>query len=1020
MMRMIRARTVVVAALLSGVAGAGSAAEQAGYDPSLFGALKWRSIGPSRGGRSLAAAGSAARAYEYYFGAVGGGLWKTTDGGATWAPVTDGQIKSSSVGSVDVAPSNPDVVYLGMGETQLRGNIMQGDGVYKSADAGKTWRHVGLEDTQAISRVRVHPTNPDIAYVAALGHPYGPHPDRGIFRTTDGGASWKKVLYRDERTGAVDVSIDPTNPRVIYAGLWEVYRKPWILWSGGPGSGLFKSTDGGDTWSELTRNPGLPKGVVGKTAIAVSPADARRVFALVEAEDGGLFRSDDAGATWTKVNGDRDLLQRAFYFFRVYADPKDRETVYVTNFLFQKSTDGGRTFKTIDTPHVDHHDLWIDPSNPHRMLVSSDGGGSVSVNGGASWTAQRYPTAQMYHVATTKDFPYHVCGAQQDNTTACLPSSGVREASDPRLGSSEVMYEVGGNESGHVVPHPTDPNIFYGGGQEAYLTRFDRATGETRDIQPFPYFYSGQSAGSVPERWNWTFPIAVSALDPAAVYAGSQHLWRTRNEGQSWERISPDLTRADPSTLGDSGGPITKDQNGPEFFATIFAIAPSRHEKDTIWVGSDDGRVHVTRDGGAHWTNVTPKDMPEFTTVSLIDASPHRAGAAYVAGKRYRLDDRAPYAWKTEDYGRTWTRIVTGIPAGDYVHAVREDAVRPHLLYAGTEHGIHVSFDGGASWQSLRLNLPDTQVSDLVVEDKDVVIATHGRSFYVLDDVAPLRQAGPEVASAPFHLFAPAPAVRRHERATIDYVLKQDAKSVKVEILDTSGAAIRTLVGNAKRGHTRMEWDLRYPGATVFPGLVLRSASPAQGPMAPPGRYQVRVTADGQARTQPLEVRMNPNLAAITVADLQEQFALAQQIRDRTSAAHEAVIRIRAIRGELDDRLAKAGDAGLAATAAPLLRALSGIEEELYQVKNRSPKDPLNFPIKLNNRLAALSRLVDSAEAKPTAQTYVVFEKLSADLAALLSRLDAALARDLPALNKALASRKLTPVAPDARPTSKS
>ena len=1018
-MRKTSARMAIVAALMLALAEGRSAADGPGYDPALFAALKWRSIGPNRGGRSVAAAGSTSRPNEYYFGATGGGLWKTTDGGATWAPVTDGQLRSSSVGAVAVSASNPDVVYLGMGETQLRGNVMQGDGVYKTTDGGKTWKHAGLQDTQAIARIRIHPTNPDIAYVAALGHPYGANPERGVFRTTDGGATWKKVLFRSDRAGAVDLSIDPSDPRVIYAGLWEVYRKPWILWSGGPGSGLFKSTDGGDTWSELTRNPGLPRGVVGKTAVAVSPADPRRVFALVEAEDGGVFRSDDAGATWTRVNQDRDLLQRAFYFFRVYADPKDRDTVYVLNFLFEKSTDGGKTYKVTDTPHVDHHDLWIDPADPQRMIVSTDGGGSVTVNGGQSWTEQNYPTAQMYHVATTKDFPYHVCGAQQDNTTACVPSGGPRRASDGRLASRDVLYEAGGNESGYVTPSPTDPDIFYGGGQEAFLTRFDRTTGEARDIQPYPWFYSGQSAGSVPERWNWTFPIAVSALDPGAVYAGSQHLWRTRNEGQSWERISPDLTRADPSTLGDSGGPITKDQNGPEFYGTIFTIAPSRLEKDTIWVGSDDGRVQVTRDGGAHWTDVTPKDMPEFTTVSLIDASPHRPGSAYVAGKRYRLDDRAPYAWRTDDYGQSWTRIVGGLRADDFVHAVREDTVRPRLLYAGTEHGISVSFDDGGSWRSLSLNLPDTQVADLVVEAKDLVIATHGRSFYVLDGIGPLRQLTPEVASSSFHLFAPAPAVRRVERATIDYVLHGEAKDVKIEILDGAGAVVRTLAGKKAAGHNRVEWDLRYPGATTFEGMILRSANPALGPMAPPGRYQVRVTADGQARTQPLEVRMNPNLKAITSADLQAQFDLARQIRDRTSAAHEAVIRIRAIRAEVDGRLAKAGDARLAAAAAPLLRALGGIEEELYQVKNRSPKDPLNFPIKLNNRLAALSRLVDSAEAKPTAQTYVVFEKLSADLAVLLSRLDAALARDLPALNKALASRKLAPVAPDARPAAK-
>ena len=610
------------------------------FGPECFQALTWRNLGPNRGGRSIAVAGSAARPLEYYFGATGGGLWKTTDGGQTWAPVTDGQIASSSVGAVAVAESNPDIVYLGMGEVQLRGNVMQGDGVYQSADAGKTWRHVGLADTQAIGRIRIHPTNPDIVYVAALGHPFGPNAERGVFRTTDGGTTWKKILFRSERAGAVDLCLDPSNPRVLFASTWEVSRTPWLLSSGGPGSGLFKTTDGGDTWTDLTRHPGLPKGLLGKIAVAVSPASSSRVYALVEAEDGGLFRSDDGGGTWTLVNADRDLRQRAFYFSRIYADPKSADTIYVLNFLFHKSIDGGKTITTIDAPHVDHHDLWIDPANPLRMINANDGGGNVTVNGGRTWTSQRYPTAQMYTVATTRDFPYHVCGAQQDNTTACVESDGAPQLRTLNTNpGGDYYYPVGGNESGWVMPHAADPNIFYGGGQEAYLTRFDRTTGEARDIQPFPRYYSGQSAGSVPERWQWTFPIAVSALDPKVVYVGSQHLWRTVNEGQSWERISPDLTRADPKTLGDSGGPITKDQNGPEFFATIFAIAPSRHERDTLWVGSDDGRVHLTRDAGTSWADVTPSDMPEFTTVSLIDAS------------RPAPPARRPRALHLEDHG---------------------------------------------------------------------------------------------------------------------------------------------------------------------------------------------------------------------------------------------------------------------------------------------------------------------------------------------------------------------------------
>jgi photosystem II stability/assembly factor-like uncharacterized protein len=989
---------------VAGLVAAALAAADPAFDPALFSGLKWRNIGPNRGGRSLAAAGSPTRPFEYYFGAVGGGLWKTTDGGATWAPVTDGQIASSSVGAVGVSESNPDVVYIGMGEAQLRGNIMQGDGVYKSTDAGKTWTSVGLKETQAIARVRVHPTNPDVVYVAALGHPYGPNEERGVFRSTDGGRSWKKVLYRSDRAGAADLCIDAADPRVLYATLWEVYRKPWILWSGGAGSGLFKSADGGDTWTELTRNPGLPKGIVGKISVAVSPADSRRVFALVEAEDGGLFRSDDAGATWTRVNESRDLRQRAFYFSRIAADPKDRDTVYAMNVVFWRSTDGGKKFKTVETPHADHHDLWIDPRDPQRMIIGTDGGGSVTVNGGKTWTAQDYPTAQMYHLATTRDVPYHVCGAQQDNSTACVPSRADGRFPD--------LYDVGGNESGYVTPHPTDPNVFYAGGQEAYLTRYDRRTGETRDIQPYPWFYSGQSAGSVPERWNWTFPIAVSALDPSVVYAGSQHLWRTRNQGQSWERISPDLTRADPKTLGDSGGPITKDQNGPEFYGTLFTIAPSQRERDTIWVGSDDGRVHITRDAGAHWSEVTPKDMPEFTRVSLIDASPHRPGAAYLAGKRYQLEDRTPYIWKTEDYGGTWARIDAGVPPGHFVHAVREDPGRAGLLYAGTEHGVSVSFDDGASWHSLSLNLPDTQVADLVVEGHDLVIATHGRSFYVLDDVEPLRQMTPAVAQAALHVFEPPPAIRRvSTAATIDYVLKDKAPEVKVEILDGSGALVRALTGKGAAGHNRVSWDLRYAGATVFEGLILRSAQAERGPLAPPGRYQVRVTANGQSQTRPLEVRMNPNLKDVTQADLEEQFKLAVQVRDKTSAAHQAVIRIRDLKAQVADRLKGNEDRILAARADTLVAGLSAVEEELYQVKNRSPRDTLNYPVKLDNRLAVLGRIVDSADARPTDQTYEVFQRLSDDLDALLRRLEGVLQKDLPALNRRLAERRMELVA---------
>ena len=1003
---------VVVAAERPGRSQAPPSEASASVGQRLLSGLSWRSIGPHRGGRSIACAGSPGRPNEYYFGATGGGLWKTTDGGTTWAPVTDGQIKSSSVGAVAVAESNPDVVYLGMGETQLRGNVMQGDGLYRSSDAGRTWTHLGLSDTQAIGKIRVHPANPDLVYVAALGHPYGPSPDRGVYRSSDGGRHWTRVLFRNDRTGAVDIDLDANDPRVLYATLWEVYRTPWTLSSGGPGSGLFKSTDGGDSWTEITRAPGLPKGLVGKITITVSRADSRRVYAMVEADDGGLFRSDNAGATWGRVNDERDLRQRAFYFSRIVADPKNADTVYALNFRLSRSTDGGRTFVTLPESHADHHDLWIDPTNPQRLINSNDGGGTISVNGGRTWSAQDYPTAQMYHVGTTADFPFHVCGAQQDNSTACVPSDAGLHLRDPRDAAGRWLYAAGGNESGYVVPHPTDPNIFYAGGQEAYLTRYDRRNGQARDIQPFPRLYSGESAGSVPERWNWTFPIAVSRVEPGVLYAGSQHLWRTVNEGQRWERISPDLTRADPKTLGDSGGPITKDQNGPEFFATISTIAPSRIEKGTIFVGSDDGRVHVTRDGGKTWADITPPDMPEFTTVSLIDASPHLPGGAYVAGKRYRLDDRAPYAWRTPDYGRTWVRIVRGISPVDYVHAIREDTKRKGLLYAGTEHGIYVSFDNGGQWQLLSLNLPDTQVPDLVVEDQDLVIATHGRSFYVLDGIESLRQITPEVANASVHLFAPGPAFRSARPANIDFFLTAAAASVAVEIFDGTGRSVRRFAAETlrKAGVNRVRWDVRSTGATTFPGLILRSANPARGPLVPPGTYRVRLTVDGQSREQALAVLKDPRLRDVTDADLQAQYELARQVSDRTGDAHHAVIRIRDLKAQIADRLGVNPSAALKTTADTLLRKLSDIEEAIYQVRNRSPKDPLNFPIRLNNRIAALQDVIEAADARPTQQAYDVFTELSTELQSHLSRLEQVLTTDVAALNRALAAAGRAPL----------
>src|SRR6476659_4051446 len=741
------------------------------------GALRWRSLGPARGGRSIAVAGSDARPYEYYMGATGGGLWKTTDAGISWKPVTDGLINHSSIGAVAVAASNPDVIYIGTGEADIRGNIIQGGGAYKSTDAGKTWTHIGLADTQVIAKIRVHPTNPDLVYVAAFGHHAAPNVERGVFRSKDGGRTWDKILVRDDRTGAIELILDPNNPQTVYAALWQAYRNSWEMSSGGPGSGLFKSTDGGDHWTELSRNPGLPRGILGKIGLAVSSADANRIYAQIEAEAGGFFRSDDGGATWVKVTDRRDLRQRASYYTRVYSDPKARDTVYELNVNFWKSTDAGKTWTQLRPPHGDNHDLWIAPDNPARMIEANDGGATVSVNGGETWTPESMPTAQFYHVITTAHVPYHVCGAQQDNSTACVssapPQSGPGGSGG---GADQVFYSVGGGESGYIASDPHNPDIFYAGSYGGLITRLDRRTGQERQVNPYPDNPMGYGSADIAERFQWTFPIVMAPTDPRIIYVGSQHVWKSTNEGQSWERISPDLTRHDPKTMGPSGGPITRDMNGPEVYAVIFALGPSKRTTNVIWTGSDDGIISVTKDGGKTWSNVTPKDMPDFGRVSLIDASAFDSASAYVAVKRFLLDDKAPYIFRTHDFGKTWTKIVTGIRDDDFVHAVREDPTRKGLLYAGTQHGVYISYDDGDHWESLRQNLPDIPVWDLVVAEDDIAISSHGRGFYILDTIEPLRQynAAALSSSAPI-LYKPAPAVRSTP-AVFQYFLKQPAQ----------------------------------------------------------------------------------------------------------------------------------------------------------------------------------------------------------------------------------------------------
>ena len=1001
-------------------------------DPSFYESYKWRNIGPNRGGRSLSSTGSPGRVNEYYFGATGGGLWKTVDGGNEWFPVTDGQIKSSSIGAVAVAETNPDIVYIGGGETQLRGSITQGEGVYKTIDGGKNWRDLGLKETQAISRIRVHPTNPDIVYVAALGHPYGENQQRGVFRSLDGGNHWKKVLYVSDRAGAVDLIIDRTNPNILYASTWQVYRKAWKMWGGGPESKLFKSVDGGDNWIELTKNPGMPNGPIGKIGVTVSPADPSRIWAVVEANEGGIFRSDNGGWTWLKVNNERKLRQRAFYYSRIYADPLDRNTVYGLNVQFWKSTDGGITFdEEIKVPHGDNHDLWIDPNNPLRMISSNDGGGTVSVNGGKSWTPQDYPTSQFYHVMTTSDVPYHVAGAQQDNSTLAIPSDGWghMQARGPNSG---WYYPVGGGESGWITQSPINADVFYAGSQGALLTRYNRKTGQNRDIQVYPRFFSGEPSSALPERWQWTFPIVFSPLEDQVMYTCSQHVWKTNNDGQTWEKISPDLTYADPSTLGVTGGIITKDMNGPEIYATVFALAPSHHDINTIWAGSDDGKVHITRNGGKKWIDITPKELPQFSRISIIEEGKYKPGTLYLAANRYQTDDRAPYVFKTNNFGKTWEKIILGIEPGHFARAIREDLVKEGLLYLATEHGVYISFNDGAMWQSLQLNLPDTPIRDLVLRDNDVVLGSHGRGFWILDDIIPLRSAAEVSPSDEVILYAPADPIRGIYSAKIQYYLKERVDTVHIDLLDSNGMLINSFLGSAPeyvpdpnlpkwmqggstlpttaKGLNTFTWDLRYPGAASFEKMIIWSARPQRGPMAPLGNYQVRIRVGNIQETENFEIKIDPNLEQITPADIRRQFELSMQIRNATNSANQAVIQIRLIRSQLKKLMNNHELSNLNASVHKIIEETRKIEETLYQVKNQSNQDPLNFPIKLNNRLASLRRSVENGQARPTDAAYVVFDELKKELNPLLNQLETLLSEDLSRLNNAFKARGFKPI----------
>ena len=1025
--------------------------ESAKPEEKAFKGMKYRLIGPFRGGRSLTAAGIPGDSTTYYFGATGGGVWKSTDGAMTWSSVFDKE-GTSAIGSIAVASSNPNVLYAGTGEACIRGNISHGDGVYKSLDGGKTWKNVGLRDSRAIGKVIINPSNPDIVFVAALGHPYGTNSERGIFRTTDGGKTWEKVLYKDENTGGIDVAFDPHNPNILFGALWQARRTSWSMEDGGPGSGLYRSNDGGTTWKRLEEH-GLPKGPYGKIGVAVA-ANSDRVYALIEAHnpDGGLYRSDDGGESWQLVNPSHSLWQRPWYYMHVIADPRDENVLYIMNVDAYKSTDGGHLFNKFKIPHGDNHGLWIDPLNTRRMIASNDGGVTVTMDGGKNWTRQdNQPTAQFYHVITDTATPYRVYGAQQDAGTVAI----VSRSDDGSIDRSD-WYDVGGGEAGYIAPYPPDPNVVYAADYQGNITRFDKRIGQVKAITEQPELSDAHGAAYLEHRFQWTAPVMISPHDPNTLYHGGERLFKTTDGGVHWQAISPDLTRNDKSKQKPSGGDITLDDTGTEYYDTIFALAESPVKKGLLWVGTDDGLIQLTQDEGKTWTNVTPKDMPEWSRVSQIDASLYDAGTAYVAVERHQFDDLHPYIYKTADYGKTWTKLTQGIPDTSFVRAVRQDPKKRELLYAGTEQGVFVSFNDGANWRPLQLNLPTTPVHDLVVKENDLVVATHGRAFWILDDVTPLRQYTDEITQKEAFLYTPAAAYRIQAGATgehhpskrtgqnppagavIYYFLKDVPKAeseTKIEILDASGKVIRKCSSaeynsleepldpddkkpekqiKAEAGLNRFVWDLRYEEAHRVPGYYLwEYGSGARGPVAVPGHYQVRLTVAGQSQTAGFDLKLDPRVN-VSQADLEQQFNMLLETRDQLSHVYDTVNQIQDVRSQLAGlrrRLPENASAKTISSAADdLEKKLVAVREELINLTISANEDSLAYAPQLDAKLAYLAMDVGTADSAPTEAEQQQFEKLKRQSGELISRWEDLQRRDLASFQKLTAEGSLSTV----------
>ena len=963
------------------------------YSEDYYKATQWRNIGPFRGGRSAAVTGVAGKANLFYFGSTGGGVWRTTDAGNTWENISDGYF-GGSVGSIAVSEWDHNVIYVGNGEKTVRGNVSSGDGIWKSVNAGKTWEPMGLKNARHIPRIRIHPKNPDIVYAGVMGDLYKSSDERGVYKSIDGGKTWSKKLFANKDAGVVDLIIDPNNSRVIYATTWNIRRTPYSLSSGGDGSALWKSTDDGETWMNISTNKGLPTGLWGISGVTVSPVNSEIVWALIENEKGGIYKSTDAGKTWKLINSERKLRQRAWYYTRLYADTQDEDILYVLNVRYHKSTDGGKSYKTYNAPHGDHHDLWISPEDNQRMIIGDDGGAQVSFDAGENWsTYMNQPTSQFYRVTTDNHFPYRIYGAQQDNSTVRI----AHRTQGRFIGESDWETTAGG-ESAHLAIDPTNNDIVYGGSYGGLLTRQNHKTGETRAINVWPDDPMGHGAEDFKYRFQWNFPILFSPNHKNKLYAASNHLHMTTNEGQSWDIISPDLTRNDPSTLGSSGGPITKDNTGVEYYATIFAVNESKQEDGLIWTGSDDGLVHVTKDGGKNWTNATPKKMPEWMMINCIEIDPFTKGGAYIVGTKYKSGDYLPYIYKTENYGKTWKQITNGIGAEDFTRALRADPKRKGLLYAGTERGMYISFDDGANWQKFQLNLPIVPITDLAIKNNNLIAATQGRSFWMIDDLTPIHQLTNSIIKEDVILFKPQDSyamsggngktsktagTNHPGGVAINYFIKEkgDKELVSLKIYDINNVLIKTFSTEPNKdkkeaeltlenGNNIFYWDMMYPGAEKVKGMILWWAS-LNGPMALPGNYKVTLTIGETSKSQNFTILKNP-ISETTLADATAQFNFINDINTKVTEIHKALKNVKKVRDQINSlkksMKGKEEHKSLLDYATALLKEMTTIEEILYQTKSKSNQDPLNFPIRLNNKLAHLNSLTRIGSYAPTQQ----------------------------------------------------